>query len=213
MEYKEQYLPEYYQSLNGQWSFLKNRASRKERELEFTKEQYQQLFYQKTCYYCGTSCSGVDRKDNSKGYTQENSVPCCWDCNWMKGSHDDRSFIKLCTHLALVNGHIDFGSLSYRLFSSPLSNSFFRARYDCQDTGMPFLLSREVYEEIRQNPCSYCKKDLALGVDRIDSDKSIGYTQENCVPCCSTCNFMKHTLLPYEFLDHVTKVATFAYSE
>lgn len=28
---------------------------------------------------------GVDRKDNTIGYTPENSVACCADCNWAKG--------------------------------------------------------------------------------------------------------------------------------
>ena len=25
--------------------------------------------------------NGIDRKDNDKNYTLENSVPCCWTCN------------------------------------------------------------------------------------------------------------------------------------
>jgi 5-methylcytosine-specific restriction endonuclease McrA len=29
--------------------------------------------------------SGIDRKDNEKGYTEENCVPCCKRCNGIKG--------------------------------------------------------------------------------------------------------------------------------
>jgi hypothetical protein len=29
--------------------------------------------------------NGVDRIDNSRGYLLDNCVPCCWDCNQMKG--------------------------------------------------------------------------------------------------------------------------------
>lgn len=40
------------------------------------------------CFYCGKqpgNLNGVDRKDNSMGYTLENSVSCCKECNRMKG--------------------------------------------------------------------------------------------------------------------------------
>lgn len=51
------------------------------------------------CFYCGESLAwpkhdvakngqgyNLDRKDNSKGYTFENCVPCCWNCNLTKGN-------------------------------------------------------------------------------------------------------------------------------
>jgi hypothetical protein len=41
------------------------------------------------CHYCGGPCGvygcGLDRKDNDKGYTPENSVACCKRCNYTKG--------------------------------------------------------------------------------------------------------------------------------
>lgn len=30
--------------------------------------------------------NGIDRVDNNKGYTLDNCVPCCWECNQMKSS-------------------------------------------------------------------------------------------------------------------------------
>lgn len=30
--------------------------------------------------------NGVDRKDNAKGYVTGNCLPCCWPCNYAKGS-------------------------------------------------------------------------------------------------------------------------------
>ena len=70
-----------------------------------TKDQLYRLVRQ-GCHYCGALpekavttknkrhcflCNGVDRKDNSKGYTPENSLPCCSRCNSAKSDmpYDD----------------------------------------------------------------------------------------------------------------------------
>lgn len=52
---------------------------------EFTKSPF--------CHYCGDELiwvcnprSNLDRKDNNLGYSKENCVPCCRDCNTIKGS-------------------------------------------------------------------------------------------------------------------------------
>lgn len=37
--------------------------------------------FKQPCCYCGYPSVGVDRKDNSKGHTKENCVPCCKECN------------------------------------------------------------------------------------------------------------------------------------
>jgi hypothetical protein len=42
------------------------------------------------------------------------------------------------------------------------------------------------------------------GIDRIDSN--IGYTMDNCVPCCSICNYMKHTLDTESFLKKIESI-------
>lgn len=61
-------------------------------------EQFLDLAEQ-DCYYCGdkprerpgvkswhasAKLNGIDRKNNMLGYTAENSVPCCQQCNWAK---------------------------------------------------------------------------------------------------------------------------------
>ena len=69
------------------------------------------------CHYCGLPASqgntkgtlrynGVDRKDNTKGYTLENSVPCCGTCNIAKGTHQYDDFLawvrRVATHQRLL---------------------------------------------------------------------------------------------------------------
>jgi hypothetical protein len=65
-----------------------------------TDEEACQLM-QQPCHYCdalprncmrqgrwlfteGIFFNGIDRKDSKKGYTRDNVVPCCSDCNYMK---------------------------------------------------------------------------------------------------------------------------------
>lgn len=56
---------------------------------EFTK------FWKQPCSYCGAKIDtiGLDRIDNSKGYSPENVCSCCWSCNNMKGNMNRDEFI------------------------------------------------------------------------------------------------------------------------
>lgn len=64
----------------------------------------------KSCSYCGDTLTsikksqsksggdflytGIDRIDSSKGYTEDNCVPCCKICNIMKWDLDTETFLK-----------------------------------------------------------------------------------------------------------------------
>lgn len=60
------------------------------------------------CYYCGAKptqvsriekgetsflYNGLDRYRNDRGYSVRNTVPCCQDCNFMKGARNGDDFI------------------------------------------------------------------------------------------------------------------------
>jgi len=80
-----------------------------ERGLVFalTKEQVESLIY-KPCVYCGrvgvSTCArtvpdprqmaynGIDRVDNTQGYSLSNTVTCCIDCNRAKADHSVEYF-------------------------------------------------------------------------------------------------------------------------
>ena len=70
--------------------FNKIKGSAKERDLNFSLpfELYETQLWGKPCHYCGCKLevTGLDRKDSSKGYSRDNVVPCCWDCNRKKSS-------------------------------------------------------------------------------------------------------------------------------
>jgi len=81
----------------------KKNAHNRNLSFQLTREQIRELI-SSDCYYCGSEPSnshvshghkityqGIDRLDNSKGYTPDNVVPCCIVCNKMKKalSHDE----------------------------------------------------------------------------------------------------------------------------
>lgn len=73
---------------------------------ELTKQQFV-TFWQQPCSYCGSKIEtvGIDRVDNTKGYTMENSASCCQVCNRMKmelSLNDFKEHIRMiCSHLKL----------------------------------------------------------------------------------------------------------------
>lgn len=89
-----------------------------------------------------------------------------------------------------------------------------------KERGYTFELGKEWFMELTSQPCFYCGslpsqgyKDERLnglyvynGVDR--TDNTIGYTADNCVPCCGVCNKAKGTMPQREFLDLVTRIYT-----
>lgn len=78
---------------------LKNHRN-KEVEFTLTFEEFKEIIKNNVCEYCGKSliyhkhskdwgknlsrAHQLDRKDNTKGYTKDNVVPCCWTCNRLK---------------------------------------------------------------------------------------------------------------------------------
>ena len=60
--------------------------------------------FKQPCHYCGiTDKIGIDRVDNSKGYTIENAVPCCSPCNKMKGTMLVEEFKNHCIEITKFN--------------------------------------------------------------------------------------------------------------
>ncbi len=84
-------------------------------------------------------------------------------------------------------------------------------KQSAKSRNIEFNLSKEEFQSIIEKKCFYCgiepRESSAHsnlcgtyswnGVDRMDS--SVGYLTENCVPCCSSCNWSKGTRSVDEF--------------
>jgi hypothetical protein len=85
------WLTDYDRSLHRTFDAYKQNAKKRNLPLLLTKEQMTYLI-SLPCHYCdGLPPNGIDRKLNTLGYTLENSVPCCSDCNYLKNK---RSYIE-----------------------------------------------------------------------------------------------------------------------
>jgi len=84
-----------YESLFNKFDYDRRRAGQSN---SITYEDFLEFVKQGRCHYCETElkwaeCAlgvngykyNLDRKDNSQGYSVTNCVPCCWDCNELKG--------------------------------------------------------------------------------------------------------------------------------
>ena len=68
--------------------------------------------------------------------------------------------------------------------------------------GYEISINFEEFKELVVSKCYYChytKEKETNGIDRLNND--IGYTKENCVPCCEICNMMKHYYHPLFFIE------------
>lgn len=99
------------------------------------------------------------------------------------------------------------------------NNLFHSYKSKALKRGLVFNLSKEEFRELATGECVYCGDGPSsvirglgktsgdfyyTGVDRAINEE--GYTKNNAVSCCSTCNFMKHKLGVTTFLSHVSKI-------
>lgn len=92
------------------WKMYTSAARKRGFEWCISRDQFYDITGQ-PCHYCGVqpfkvkasagkdraqdyTYNGIDRKDNSGGYTENNIVPCCSICNWAKHIMSYATFIK-----------------------------------------------------------------------------------------------------------------------
>lgn len=88
-------------------------AKRRNLKFDLSREDCERLF-QSPCYYCGVppgavrhtrkhhyNYNGIDRVDNSRGYTWDNCVACCRQCNQAKSNFSVDCFLSWANRLVL----------------------------------------------------------------------------------------------------------------
>lgn len=92
---------QYHKQPKQRYATYRRGAERRGYAFELTVEEFTNL-WNKHCSYCNAPISdiGIDRKDNSIGYTVDNTIACCTTCNFMKGKLNHDEFISKCVEIA-----------------------------------------------------------------------------------------------------------------
>jgi hypothetical protein len=88
---------EYEVSPRGKYTELKKDAKKRGLAFLLTLEEVTAM-WRGDCRYCGNTLKFVslDRVDNEKPYTLENTIPCCRWCNYTKGTGSSAFFYAQC---------------------------------------------------------------------------------------------------------------------
>lgn len=89
----------------------------------------------------------------------------------------------------------------------PLNEHFYlRYKKGAEKKGNSFDLSQEQFNGLMGGYCYYCGDEIQyVGIDRLDNN--MGYSDCNCVRCCTFCNLMKRAKPVGEFIGKCKKIA------
>lgn len=108
---------------------------------------------------------------------------------------------------------------------SALNNLYKDYKKSAENRNYNFELTKDWFENMTKKICFYCGSEpkairkalngrelyVYNGIDR--KNNNIGYTIDNCVTCCKTCNYFKMKLSVGDFLDHIRKIYEFTFVE
>jgi len=108
-EHPHNILPEGEASFNKLYNSYKKCAKRNNRKFELSIDEFREIVL-RNCYYCGRKpnnrvhiqhlngtfiYNGIDRKNSDGGYTLDNVVTSCKDCNYAKRTMNIEDFLDL----------------------------------------------------------------------------------------------------------------------
>jgi len=96
----QKYRKEYRKTVHARYSKYKYGATKRGYVFEINFKFFNELI-NSDCHYCGSVDSiGIDRKDNTLGYSKDNCLSCCTSCNMMKRGLDYDYFINKCKSIS-----------------------------------------------------------------------------------------------------------------
>lgn len=155
-----------------------------------------------TCIYWKCKCDCGGTRVTSTGHLRHGSTK---SCGCLIGEHSKK--YKNVAEAALY--------AKYQIY-----------QHGATSRSLNFDLTYKQFVELICSPCYYCGKlpfnevrtrrnttecAVVNGIDR--KDNSIGYTLNNCVPCCTFCNIAKGTLSEDEFKNNIRRIYKHLYSD
>lgn len=81
-----------------------------------------------------------------------------------------------------------------KLIGATQNDRYNKGKHEAKARKIVWNISKEEYSVLNIQPCFYCGGSLpksGVGLDRMSLDKTIGYSKENVVPCCTSCNSIR----------------------
>ena len=87
-----------------------------------------------------------------------------------------------------------------------VAGKFRSYKHGAKRRGFEWDLTLEQFHSFWYVNCHYCGDEIqGVGIDRVNSN--LGYSEDNCVPCCQICNEMKLDYPLSDWLKQVRKIA------
>ena len=203
------------ESFNNKERYYKeyiNNAIKRDYEFKLNFEEFSEIV-DKECFYCHHNIleetNGIDRVDNSKGYTKENTVSCCEMCNRMKHAYHPIFFLEKCN----IIGKSEFPAKEFytiwnQYYSEHPHNYTNYKKTTIEKREFFFEITQQQWDTLTRQQCYLCgfKSINGVGLDRVDSSIK-GYTYANVRPCCGSCNIMKLDYDLLKFIDKCKKIS------
>ena len=218
------------------FKYYRNNSRSRGTEFALTFEVFSDLI-QSECHYCGDApntryvlvrkrktrttttditYNGLDRIDPSRGYINDNVVPCCQRCNYLKRNLTVDSFMQWVNRIyhRMVDPRVICGTVP----GSQMESLYRTIAGKAKSRGLDFDIDLAAFGVLVTSCCHYCGDPpsntfsksrvnppmLYNGLDRVDNNK--GYCVGNVVPCCAHCNRAKNNSTLIEFYDQVSKI-------
>lgn len=200
-----------------QFTYIKRRAKRDNICFDLAIDEFIHIRSAGVCFYCkkelSTTAPNIDRLNPLRGYSIENCVPCCLECNLVK--RDLLSAEEMILFRSIEQGESDqVPKHKFSLYTPKITSSVRKRwgrlqRYSLKKK-ISLTLSFDQYSEIIKENCYYCgieNKGTGYGLDRLKP--SSGYTLDNVVSCCPPCNQIKGNILTRDQMKNLITVIAF----
>jgi ribosomal protein L34E len=129
-------------------------AHKRSYAFELTLDEFSSLVGQ-PCYHCNYfkegEANGIDRVDNSKGYSISNCLPCCEMCNRMKHVYHLDFFLAKMKQISNNAPPSSEFTLIWKDYYPKETVRYNKYKYDSERRGVPLNLTEDQYNEIIPN--------------------------------------------------------------